>query len=202
MDPSTATAAVTNTIATTTATAAVDTTSATVTEAVAETATHTSLFSLSDATTWILFSFIIFAYIIWSKAGKTIVEKIDSRTARIKKELEDAENLRKEAEKVLEEYKLKQSQIMRESEDIIQKARNYAESLKQQAEEESNRITAVREQAIKERIKRAESNAIQEINNETVSLATRAVKKILEETISKTDSTLIDEAIKQLPKEI
>lgn len=163
---------------------------------------HESIFSLSDAKTWIFFSALIFAYIVWSKGKKTILQLLDSRTSRIKKELEDAEKLRQEAEKILEEYKLKQSQVMKESEEIIENAKKYAETLKHQAEEESNRITAAREQAIKERIKRAEDKAIQEINETAVKLAANAAKKILEEKMKKeTSSSLIDEAIRQIPKE-
>ena len=52
-------------------------------------AEHTGL--LADPHTWVLFSAILFAVVMWRKARQPLLKMLDSRTVRIRTELEEAE---------------------------------------------------------------------------------------------------------------
>jgi len=155
---------------------------------------------LESPHSWILFSALIFSFIIYKKAKKPLLDSLDARSARIKAELDEAERLKCEAQKLLEEYKEMQNSAKKDAEKIIETAKEYAAALKKKADRSLDEQLKRREALLLERITRAESSAIEEVRYQAADMAANAAQHILEESMAKTDIKLVEDSIKDLPK--
>ena len=161
---------------------------------------HASL--LSDAHTWVLFSALIFATIAFIKGKKPILAMLDGRTARIKNELEEAEQLKKEAEILFKEYKKKYDEASQEASQIISEAKKYAELIQKKSEKTLEKQITRREELLLERITRAENNAVKELSDKAVDIAAEAAKQLLTEAMKDNGENIINKSINTLPKTI
>lgn len=137
-----------------------------------------------DSTPWVLFSFIAFVVIVYKLAGKTIVGKLDAKIEEIKREINEAENLRVEAQELLAQYQRKQRDAEKEAEAIIKNAEAHAVKIREKAEADFSQLMVRKEEQLAERLKRIEDNAIADIQNHAAELAVRATSQIIEETLS------------------
>ena len=79
---------------------------------------------------WVAVAFFIFVGIAWKMgAFKALVDGLDGRSAKISAELEDARQLREEAQRVLADYQKRRQQAESEADDIVKAARAEAERL-------------------------------------------------------------------------
>ncbi len=158
---------------------------------------------LLDTNTWYTFSFIIFAGIILKLGMPALNFLLDQRIAQIKSDLEEAENLRVEAQEMLAQYQRKHRDAVQESEEIIKKAKDSAEKFKENAEKELQETISRREAQLEDRLKRMEQNAINEIQIYAADLAMNAARQIIVDSMDKKiDVTLIDTAIKNVDANI
>ena len=72
---------------------------------------------------WVAFGFIIFCIIAWRYGAKPFVDVLEARANEVRERLSEAENLRKEAKEVLDNYKILQSEAKNEAENIILRAK-------------------------------------------------------------------------------
>ena len=117
--------------------------------------------------------------------------------------MDEARELREEAQNLLAEYKRKQASAMDDVEAIVAQARSSAEAMKESSV--ANLATSMkrREEAAVLRIKQAELQATQEVRHQTVDVAVAALEKLLADKASgKVGAGLVDDAIKQLPSSI
>ena len=151
---------------------------------------------LQDSYTWYTFSFLIFVFVIGKFGLPALNTLLDSRIAEIKKDLEEAESLRVEAQEMLAQYQRKHRDAMQESEKIIGVARENARQFKEKAENELNGIMKRREAQLEDRLKRMEQNAIHEIQSYAADLAMNAATQIvIDELDSKTNAKLVEQSI-------
>ncbi len=156
-----------------------------------------------DSNLWYIFSFIIFSGIVWKFGIPVILAKLDERIVQIKADLEEAENLRVEAQEMLAQYQRKHRDAVQEAEAIVKKAKGNAKEYKIQAEAELNDIMTRREQQLTERLKRMEQNAINEIQAYAAELSMNAARQIVIEKLdNKTNAKLVDEAISNIESNI
>ena len=158
---------------------------------------------IHDPTFWVLVSFLIFIGLIGKKAWGALCEALDSRSEKIKTDLDEAEKLREEAQDLLAQYQRKQRDAARETEDIISKARNEAEKYAEQAKDNLEKALTRREQLAVERITYAEKAAIDDVRRLAVDVAVEATRKILSDEIKgdRADK-LIDHSINELPNKL
>ena len=157
---------------------------------------------LNDATFWVLISTIIFAIVAWKKAKGPLVELLDARTERIRKELEEAERLRVEAQEVLADYQRKHRDAMETANEIIENASEKAARMETEMTARMDEDLARREQQLVDRIARAEQAAVKEIRIKAAEIATSTVETILKEQMTTKDSELIEDAIKTIPQKL
>ncbi len=157
---------------------------------------------LQDSTFWVLISTVIFAIVAWKKGREPLLEILDARSERIRKELEEAERLRVEAQEVLADYQRKHRDAMETANEIIETASEKAARMEQDMEVRMQDELARREQQLVDRIARAEQAAIKEIRFKAADIATSTVETILKEQMKDKDSELIEDAIKTLPKKL
>lgn len=89
---------------------------------------------LEDSQIWLLFSFLIFCFILVKYGKSAILNMLDSRIEGIRSELETSESLRVEAQELLAQYQRKQRDAEQEAEAIIAKAEQHALSIRKTAE--------------------------------------------------------------------
>ncbi len=151
---------------------------------------------LQDGYTWYTFSFLIFAFIILKLGGPVINAALDTRIDGIKKDLDEAENLRIEAQEMLAQYQRKQRDATEESEKIIATARESADAYIIKAEGEIKELMARREEQLNDRLKHMEQNAINEIQSYAADLAMKAANQIIIDTLDKNiNEKLVKESI-------
>lgn len=157
---------------------------------------------LQSTTVWVVISTVLFLIIAYKKGKEPIFKILDERSDKIRNELEEAERLRVEAQELLADYQRKYRDAMKTAEDIIDTARERASQVEADAMERFEAEIARKENQLAERIERAEKTAVQEIRNKAADIAVAAVTTVLEKEAAKNDKSMIDDAIKSIPKKL
>ncbi len=160
------------------------------------------LFSLDDPHFWVLLATVAFALIAFKKGRAPLLSMLDSRTSRIKTNLEEAERLRNEAQEILADAQRKHRDAIQTSQKIIDTARQTSERLAKESAQRLEDSMNRKETQLLDRIKRAETAAVDELRHQAADLATRAAELLLQESMPKRGSKLVDEAIAELPAKL
>ena len=153
----------------------------------------------SDPTFWVAVGTVIFVIAVFKPIKNALLGALDSRADRIRDELEDAARLREEAQKLLADYKRKQSETADEAKAMLTHAKEEAETLRQAAAQELTAILKRREEAAMEKIAQAEANALQEVQDKAVDIAIAATGKLLTESLDDAKAgRLVDRSIEEL----
>lgn len=155
---------------------------------------------LQDPTTWVAVAFIIFVAFMYAKARKPMLAALDARATKIKHDLDEAQRLRTEAEKLLADYKKKQADALKEAEAMLRHAQEEGQRLRVKAEQDLTDAMKRREQQALDRIQQAEAQAVAEVRNMAVDIAVAATRKLLSEKMEPAKAAqLVDAAIRELP---
>jgi F-type H+-transporting ATPase subunit b len=149
---------------------------------------------------WVLIAFLCFcAMLLWAKVPSLIGKSLDDRAEAIRKELDEAQRLRKEAEQLLADYQRKAREAESEAKSIIETANREAEALAAQAKKSLAESLERRTKMAEEKIARAEAQAVSEVRSTAVDVAVRAAEKVLaSKAAGGAGAGLIDESIKAL----
>lgn len=140
--------------------------------------------------------FFVFLALVWVYGRKPIVAYLDAEILKIRKELDEAQRLRAEAEALLADAKAKQSVALAEAETIVTHAKREAVRIQKQAEAELETVLAKHEQQAVEHIRIEEARALDEVRAAAVELAIDLASKALGAGIDETAaSKLADQAI-------
>ncbi len=134
---------------------------------------------LLDPRIWTTAAFITFVILAYKKISSFACNSLDSRSARIKDELDEARRLREEAETVLAEYKQKQAEYLKEAETLLNNARSDADQMRAYAENELKASLDARMKQAVERIAQEEASAITEVRDHVVDIALAAARNII-----------------------
>ena len=148
----------------------------------------------SDSTFWVLLSTIVCVYFILKHSWGVITASLDDRTDKIKKQLEDAERLKVEAQEQLARYQRKHKNTMKEADAIIAGAQQRVTQLEEKAAQELHSTIKKYELQARERIELAEKEAIAEIKGKIADLAVeKATAKLKAANLNKLgdDDTII-----------
>ena len=156
---------------------------------------------MHDPEFWVLVAAIIFVAVVWRPAKNGIVTTLDQRTARIRAELDEAERLRQEAERLLAEYQQKQRAALDEARAIVAHAREEAERVAAQGARDLETALERRKRLAEERIAQAEAKAVAEIRAAAVDVAITAARDVITGSLDdRSRAALIDTAIQALPQ--
>jgi F-type H+-transporting ATPase subunit b len=134
---------------------------------------------LQDTHIWYLFSFIIFCAIAYKMGRHHVTSKLDSHISTIQSELEQAENLRVEAQELLAQYQRKHRDALKDADEIIENAKQHADEIRKNAEQEIDKQIARKNDQLEKRLKRMEQNAIEDMQHHASELAVKATREIL-----------------------
>lgn len=156
-----------------------------------------------DSHFWYVLSFLVFAAIILKFGMPALNAMLDTRIKQIKDDLEQAENLRVEAQEMLAQYQRKHRDAVKEAEEILATAKENAEKFKQTAEEELNATMERKEQQLNDKIQRMQQNALNEIQSYAAGLAMEAAQQIIANNINKkVGSALVDKSIENIESNV
>jgi F-type H+-transporting ATPase subunit b len=158
---------------------------------------------LHDPTFWVLISFLIFIALAMKPIKKTVFSALDQRAARIKAQLEEAQQLREDAQRLLAEYQQKQRQAMQDIQQILALAREEAVRHRTQGEKALEASLQRRERQAIDRIAQAEAQALSEVRQAAADMAIAATRHLLQSALdSSKRGAMIDAAIRELPQKI
>lgn len=148
---------------------------------------------------WTLIAFLITLFVLKKYAFGPIQKTIDERRERIRRSIEEAEDARDEARKLLEEHRALLGEARGQAEEILTEARRVAESQRQRVKEETEADRHRRLEETKRQIEAETQRALGLIRSEVAELTLIATQKVTGKVLEDEDHRrLIDDAIKDL----
>ncbi len=158
---------------------------------------------LSSPEFWVAVAFVIFAGLVFWKGAKPLLAALDSRSNRIRQQVEEARSLRAEAERALGEANRKTREATREVEAILAQARSEAERLKVELAEALKATLKRRERNAVDKIAQAELRAVKEVRGRAVEVAVAATAKLLQEQMDGAHGErMVEEAIAEIGRRL
>ena len=146
-------------------------------------------------------AFVIFVVLVAWKGTKRITAGLDQRAEAIRKQLDETQNLREEAQAALASYQRQQRDALVEATEIVAQAKVDAERLKTQAEVVLTATLKRREEQAVERIAQAEATALKDVRDQAIDLAIGVATKLIEEKMTKkVQNDLVKDASDDLMK--
>jgi len=129
---------------------------------------------------WVAVAFLILMGVFgYFGVHRTILQALDHRRDRIKKELEDARRLKEEATKLVAEYRARRASAEREAQDIVASAKADAERIAAEAKAKMEDFVARRTKTAESKIAQAESQAIADVRAAAAEAAVSAASSIM-----------------------
>jgi F-type H+-transporting ATPase subunit b len=155
---------------------------------------------LQQPEVWLLVAFAIFVGLMARPVWTKMTGGLDGRAARIRAELDEARQLREDAQAALAKYQRKQRDAAKEAKEILHHAEQEAKRLTAEAEAALEATLARREALARERIAQAEAHAIEAVKDEAVEVALAATRALIVARMDDAKGTeLLDDAVKDLP---
>ncbi|RDC60182.1 ATP synthase subunit [Alteripontixanthobacter maritimus] len=123
----------------------------------------------------------LIAIMIWKKVPGMIAGGLDNRIAGIRQQLDEAKQLRAEAETLRDEYSAKIAGAEKDAEAMKENARHEADAILAKAEADGAAMVARRKQMAEDKIAAAERDAIDDVRNRAASAAAMASRKLIAE---------------------
>jgi F-type H+-transporting ATPase subunit b len=155
-----------------------------------------SVFGL-DATVWVSIAMTAFILILlWKKVPGLVTRGLDNQIAAIRTRLEDARQLRAEAEALRDEYARKIAGAEAEAAAMLAHADEEAKGVLAKAESDARDLTARRAKMAEDKIGAAERAALQAIRGKAADAAAKAAASIIAEKHGAlADKSLVDKTI-------
>lgn len=158
---------------------------------------------LQDPRFWVAVAFVLFIAVFGKKLWKVLAQGLDGRSARIRSELDEAKRLREEAQAVLDAYRTKHAESLKEAEAILTQARKDANRLVEQANAELKRLLDARTRMAEDKIAQAEKQAVNDVRDHVVDITIAAAKAIIMENIQQMPGDdLIRKAIADIERKV
>jgi F-type H+-transporting ATPase subunit b len=148
---------------------------------------------------WTIICFAIAFYVLKRYAFGPIQKAIDERRDRIRRSLDDADEARAEARRLLEEHRALIGQARGQAEEILTEARRVADAQRERVKEETEVDRQRRLEETRRQIEAETHRALEQIRAEVAELTLVAATKVTGKSLDDADHRrLIDEAIRDL----
>jgi F-type H+-transporting ATPase subunit b len=148
---------------------------------------------------WSLITFLVLVALLYKFAFNPLVKLQKTRQTSINQAIDDAENLRAEAQELLASYKQQLTEAREEAGAILDRARKAGESTKAEALEEARAQAEATLAKARQQIERDTNQALQQIREEVADLTVAATAKVARTSLSGEDQLrLIQEAINEI----
>jgi F-type H+-transporting ATPase subunit b len=148
---------------------------------------------------WTIVCFLLTLFVLKRFAFGPIQQMLDERRDRIRRSIEEAENARTEARKLLEQHRALIGEARGQAEQILTEARKVADSQRQRVKEETEADRQRRLEETKRQIEAETHRALEQIRAEVAELTLVATAKVTGKVLDDADHRrLIEDAIKEL----
>jgi len=148
---------------------------------------------------WTIICFAIAFFVLRRYAFGPIQKAIDERRERIRQSLNDADEARSEARRLLEEHRALIGQARGQGEEILNEARRVADAQRERVKEETEADRQRRLEETRRQIEAETHRALEQIRSEVAELTLIAATKVTGKSLDDADHRrLIDDAIRDL----
>ena len=142
---------------------------------------HESLFSLSNPEFWVLVALVVFfGLLVFLKVlPGALFGALDNYSAKIKAELDEAQQLREEAQALLADVKAQRDEAERQAAGMLEAAKADAKRLAEEAKEKLEEQIKRRAEMAERKIAQAEAQAAADVKAAAVDLAAQAAEAVL-----------------------
>ncbi len=156
----------------------------------------------SEAETWVAIAFVLFIILIIRLGWSKITAALDERSANIKNELNEARNLREDAQSLLADYQRKKRDSEKEISGIIDKAKTDAENEIKYSIQKHKELLQRRKKTAEDKIAQAQERALKDITESIVELSISSAQNIIKEKLDDShNNKLLNDASKKINKE-
>ncbi|MFH1171387.1 MAG: F0F1 ATP synthase subunit B [bacterium] len=150
---------------------------------------------------WTIITFVVLLFVLGKVAWKPLLNALHTREKGIRDALQQAEDARKESERLLAENQAALARANEATARILREGRTLAEQMKNDIlAKAAESARTVMDQA-KDEIQREKETALHQLRSEVADLAMNAAEKILDETLdSAKQKKVVDKVLKKLPK--
>jgi F-type H+-transporting ATPase subunit b len=142
---------------------------------------------------------VVIAIILFKKVPAAIGASLDRKIEGIRQQLDEAAQLRAEAEALRAEYEAKAAAADAERETMLERARHEADALVEQAKADTAALIERRTRMAEDKISAAERHAIDEVRARAAQAAAAAAARLISEEMNAgTDKKLVDRTIESL----
>jgi F-type H+-transporting ATPase subunit b len=148
---------------------------------------------------WTLLAFGITLYLLNKLAFPRIAAALDRRRVAIEQSIDSAEQAKREADQLLEEYRARLREAREQAEDIVGRARKAGENLRDETKAEASKQREEMLAATRRDIEQETRRALEELRREVADLTVAATEKITRKSLDAEDHRrLIDEALSEV----
>ena len=139
---------------------------------------------------------VVILLMLWKRVPAAIGKSLDSKIATIRAQLDEAAELRREAEALKAEYQARFAAAGQESAALLERARHEAEAIRTKAEADAAQLVERRTRMAEDKIAAEERVALQQLRATAADAASKAARRIIAERHDvAADKALIDQAI-------
>jgi len=148
---------------------------------------------------WTLIAFFASMWILSKYAFPRISEALDKRSRAIQDSIDHAEQTRKEADKMLEEYRARLKEAREQADDILVRSRKAAEQFETDTREKAREEHQEAMERTRREIEAETRRALDEIRKEVANLTIIATEKVARKSLTEDDQKrLIEEALSEV----
>ena len=157
-------------------------------------------FSLTNTDFVVLIAFLLFiGVLIYFNVPTLLGGMLDKRAANIRSELDEARQLREEAQTLLASFERRQGEVKDQADRIVAHAQEEAKLAAEQAKIDLEKSIARRIAAAEDQIDSAVAGARKEVTDRAITVAVRAARDVMAKQMTDADGArLIDDAIAEV----
>jgi F-type H+-transporting ATPase subunit b len=146
---------------------------------------------------------LFFGLLVWLKVPAMAARAIDGHAVKIKDQLAEAENLRKEAERLLASIKEERVKAEKQAEEMLTEAEAQAKLIRAEAKKQLKEQVKRRAEIAQRKIAQAEAQATADVKAAAADLAAEMAEQVLSARIAgKSSDPLVERAIGEIPSKL
>lgn len=160
---------------------------------------HNPILPAMSEFVYAVLAFMILLALMYWKAFPAVKKAMDSRSDRIRENLDEAERNKAEANRILEDYQRQLADAKNESARIIEEARQTAEQLRKDLMARAESEVAEFRTRANEEITAAQARAVADVQGQIKTLAVEAAQMVVQRNLDReTNEALVEQFINQV----
>ncbi len=148
---------------------------------------------------WTLVLFGVSMLILWKVAFPRISAALDRRQQAIELSIDEADEIRRKADELLEEYRARLAEARQQAEEIVERARKAGEAHERESEADAQQRRERLLEQTRRDIELETQRAIQEIRREVADLTVLATERVTRKTLTDEDQRrLVEETLNEI----